>query len=196
MRRLFLDANVLFTAAHNPGSKAALVIELGARGHWEVIASIYAVAEARHNLRCKYPDALKALDDLIETIAVVPSGPGQIYPVPLPGKDRPILEAAIRHQASYLLTGDVKDFLLAAAESKSERYAFAAGKKAYGQKCRAIGREVLRSLPKAFHPRGPGSGTRIIGSIAPPYLFLSHLLLISTDIIGRTPIQPFTHFSQ
>src|SRR5947208_11852308 len=33
-----------------------------------------------------------------------------------------------------------------ARESKSERYAFAAGKKTYGQKCRAIGREVLRSL--------------------------------------------------
>jgi hypothetical protein len=30
--------------------------------------------------------------------------------------------------------------------SKSERYAFAAGKKTYGQKCRAISREVLRSL--------------------------------------------------
>jgi hypothetical protein len=33
-----------------------------------------------------------------------------------------------------------------ASESTSERYAFAAGKKTYGQKCRAIGREVLRSL--------------------------------------------------
>jgi hypothetical protein len=33
-----------------------------------------------------------------------------------------------------------------ASESASERYAFAAGKKTYGQKCRAIGREVLRSL--------------------------------------------------
>jgi hypothetical protein len=31
-------------------------------------------------------------------------------------------------------------------ESKSERYAFAAGTKTYGQKCRAISREVLRSL--------------------------------------------------
>ena len=31
-------------------------------------------------------------------------------------------------------------------EVKSERYAFAAGKKTYGQKCRAIYREVLRSL--------------------------------------------------
>ena len=33
-----------------------------------------------------------------------------------------------------------------AVESKSERYAFAAGKKTYGQKCRAIYREALRSL--------------------------------------------------
>ena len=33
-----------------------------------------------------------------------------------------------------------------AGASKSERYEFAAGKKTYGQKCRAIGREVLHSL--------------------------------------------------
>ena len=33
-----------------------------------------------------------------------------------------------------------------AAESASDRYVFAAGKKTYGQKCRAISREVLRSL--------------------------------------------------
>jgi hypothetical protein len=33
-----------------------------------------------------------------------------------------------------------------AVASKSERYAFAAGKKTYGQKCQVISREVLRSL--------------------------------------------------
>jgi hypothetical protein len=31
-------------------------------------------------------------------------------PVPLPEKDRPILEAAIHCKATHLLTGDVKDF--------------------------------------------------------------------------------------
>jgi predicted nucleic acid-binding protein len=31
-------------------------------------------------------------------------------PVPLPEKDRPILEAAIQCQATHLLTGDIKDF--------------------------------------------------------------------------------------
>ena len=30
--RIFLDANILFTAAHNPNGKAALVIELGRSG--------------------------------------------------------------------------------------------------------------------------------------------------------------------
>ena len=33
-----------------------------------------------------------------------------------------------------------------ARESTSERYAFAQGKNTYGQKCRAIGREIMRSL--------------------------------------------------
>jgi hypothetical protein len=33
-----------------------------------------------------------------------------------------------------------------AGESKSERYQFAEGKTTFGQKCRAIGREILRSL--------------------------------------------------
>lgn len=53
--RLFLDANVLFTAAHNLGGKAALVIDLGDRGHWEVYSSGFAVEEARRNLQRKFP---------------------------------------------------------------------------------------------------------------------------------------------
>ena len=37
--RLFLDANILFTAAHNPKGKAALVIELGQAGLWQLVTS-------------------------------------------------------------------------------------------------------------------------------------------------------------
>jgi len=33
VKGLFLDANVLFTAAHNPSGKAALVLELGTLGY-------------------------------------------------------------------------------------------------------------------------------------------------------------------
>ncbi len=56
--RLFLDANVLFTAAHNPEGKAAFVIELGGKGKWELYSSHYALEEARRNLVKKYPHRL------------------------------------------------------------------------------------------------------------------------------------------
>jgi hypothetical protein len=44
------------------------------------------------------------------TFKKVPSGSGRMCPIPLPPKDRPILEAAIRCKATHLLTGDIKDF--------------------------------------------------------------------------------------
>ena len=108
--RLFLDANVLFTAAHNPAGKAALVIELGAKGKWEVVSSSYAVEEARRNIAAKFPAADKRLEELVGTVTVIPSGLGRDCPLPLPDKDRPIMESAIRAQATHLLTGDMKDF--------------------------------------------------------------------------------------
>ena len=58
--RLFLDANVLFTAAHNPNGKAALVIELGARGHWQLFSSPYAFEEARRNSGTPFPPQRRA----------------------------------------------------------------------------------------------------------------------------------------
>jgi hypothetical protein len=42
MTRLFLDANVLFTAAHNPKGKAALKISLGQHRLVELATSAYA----------------------------------------------------------------------------------------------------------------------------------------------------------
>jgi len=56
---IFLDANVLFTAAHNPSGKAALIVELGAQGHWQTLTSTLAVEEARRNLDIKFPACLK-----------------------------------------------------------------------------------------------------------------------------------------
>ena len=50
MIRLFFDANVLFTAAHNPDGKAALILALGAKGAWEMVSSTYSVEEARMNI--------------------------------------------------------------------------------------------------------------------------------------------------
>lgn len=110
MIRLFLDANVLFTAAHNPSGKAALIIDLGSQGYWEAMSCSYAIEEARRNISIKFPDYLKRFETLMPTIIKVPSRSGRMCPVLLPEKDRPILEAAIQYKATHLLTGDVKDF--------------------------------------------------------------------------------------
>jgi predicted nucleic acid-binding protein len=107
---LFLDANVLFTATHNPSGKAALIIDLGAQGYWEVISCSYAIEEARRNISIKFPDTLNRFETLMGTVIKVPSRSGRNCPVGLPEKDRPILEAAIQRKASHLLTGDIKDF--------------------------------------------------------------------------------------
>lgn len=110
MIRLFLDSNVLFTAAHNPSGKAALIIDLGAQGNWEIVSCSYAIEEARRNISIKFPDYLKRFETLISAIIKVPSRSGRNCPVPLSEKDRPILEAAIQCEATHLLTGDIKDF--------------------------------------------------------------------------------------
>jgi len=108
--RLFLDANVLFTAAHHSSGKAALIIDLSIQGYWEAMSCSYAIEEARRNLSIKYPDSLKRFEAFMETVIKVPSRSGQNCPVNLPEKDRPILEVAIHCKASHLLTGDIKNF--------------------------------------------------------------------------------------
>jgi len=110
VKRLFLDANVLFTAAHNPDGKAALVIENAAMGQWGVITSRLAVEEARRNLERKYPSCRSHLEQLLSVIEVVNGSDGTKCPIELPAKDRPIFEAAMMAGASHLLTGDTKHF--------------------------------------------------------------------------------------
>jgi predicted nucleic acid-binding protein len=108
--RAFLDANVLFTAAHNPSGKAALVIALGAEGYWEVVTSTLPVEEARHNIALKYPHTLDTFENLTASLRIIRSGTGRRCPIPLSSKNRPILEAAIKARTTHLLTGDVKHF--------------------------------------------------------------------------------------
>lgn len=108
--RLFLDANVLFTAAHNPRGKAALVIELGSRGYWKIYSSAYALEEARRNLAWKYPRCLDTLTAMSQAVRLVERATGGAVPPGLAAKDIPIFQAALVSDASHLLTGDLKDF--------------------------------------------------------------------------------------
>ena len=108
--RLFLDANVLFTAAHNPRGKAALAIELGRQGHWALATSLYASEEARRNLERKFPQSLDSPNSLLRGIQFVGHHPDLQFPAALVEKDRPIFQAAVACGATHLLTGDLKDF--------------------------------------------------------------------------------------
>ncbi len=110
MNRLFLDANVLFTAAHNPNGKAALIFTIASRCDWELVSSDYAVEEARRNLNRRFPGRLDRFALLLDKVVVRGSPGGVTVPVALPAKDRPILAAAMACGATHLLTGDLKDF--------------------------------------------------------------------------------------
>jgi len=110
VKRIFLDANVLFTASYNPGGKASLVIELGAAGAWRLFSSGYAVAEARQNLQVKAPSALPVLKRILPQIQIVAAKGSASIPVGLVEKDQPIFQAAVTCRATHLLTGDMKHF--------------------------------------------------------------------------------------
>ena len=56
--RLFLDANVLFTAAHNPAGRSAALFDLERHGRCVLSTSPHAAAEARRNIQVKSPDHL------------------------------------------------------------------------------------------------------------------------------------------
>ncbi|MBK8118254.1 MAG: DNA-binding protein [Sulfuritalea sp.] len=108
--RIFLDANILFTAAHNPNGKAALVIELGRAGIWRLATSLYAAEEARRNIARKFPASLDRLETLLGDLGLVADAPDIPCPAGLAEKDRPILRAALGCRADVLLTGDLRDF--------------------------------------------------------------------------------------
>ena len=66
--RIFLDANVLFTAAHNPEGKAAFIIELGKEGYFSLLTSDVPYEEAKRNLDVKYPNFLSLLNEFTTRI--------------------------------------------------------------------------------------------------------------------------------
>lgn len=105
MDRVFLDANVLFSAAYRPGTGLARLWKLPAV---EYVTSAFAVEEAKRNL--EGPRQRAALRALLERVKVVAEPVRREVDVSLPDKDRPILLAAIEAGANFLLTGDVRHF--------------------------------------------------------------------------------------
>ena len=110
--RVFLDANILFSAAKSDGAVRALVSLLFDRGH-ECWVDAYVLAEARRNLASKGPQAVQVLQALLGRLQIAPAAlvTGAAVELDwLPPKDRPVLAAAIRLGCDALVTGDRKHF--------------------------------------------------------------------------------------
>lgn len=110
---MFLDANILFSAAKSDGAVRALLRLLLERGH-ECWADAYVVAEARRNLQAKDEEALGVLDALLPHLKLAAAAPMAAASTEklawLPEKDRPVLAAAIRLRCDALVTGERTHF--------------------------------------------------------------------------------------
>jgi len=112
--RLFLDANVLFSAAHNPSGNAHALFLLARKGLVKLYSSGFARDEAIRNIALKLPQCREALEDLLGEIEQVPEPQFQLVRsamlAGLPEKDAPILAAAITARVDALVTGDKRHF--------------------------------------------------------------------------------------
>jgi len=106
MDRLFLDANVLFSAAYRPN---AGLLQFWKLSNVILCSSHYALEEARINLTEEIQR--RRLARLARSLQLFDATPRQLPgDVSLPEKDEPILLAAIEARATHLITGDVRHF--------------------------------------------------------------------------------------
>ena len=110
--RVFLDANVLFSAAKSDGAVRELLKRLEESGH-QCCVDAYVIGEARRNLEAKAPDQMPALESLLSRMKTARAqrvDPTLEASLPLPAKDRPVLAAAILQGCDALVTGDRTHF--------------------------------------------------------------------------------------
>src|SRR4030043_148339 len=96
---IFLDANILFSAAYGSPALERLWDE-AAQGRYLMIASSYVVEEARRNLD-KASHRI-ALEKCLSQEKLVPEAdPGMSCPIPLPEKHLPVLMAGGNARAHF-----------------------------------------------------------------------------------------------
>ena len=112
--RLFLDANILFSAAHSENSHAYVLVRFAEAGYCVILGSPHAIGEATRNLELKSRNFHGRLARILRRIERVPEAPAELVQWAaangLPAKDAPILAAAAHARADLLVTGDRRDF--------------------------------------------------------------------------------------
>ena len=110
--RVFLDANILFSAVWSDGAVRRLLNDLLEAGH-ACVADGYVWSEAERNLITHRSQALAALHELGAVIELhAPfAGGGVVLDAPnLPEKDEPVLASAVALRCDTLVTGDRTHF--------------------------------------------------------------------------------------
>lgn len=108
MDQVFLDANVLFSAAYRVDTPLRKLFTLP---HVRLVTSAYALEEAKRNLPSEQQRAeLERLCQAVDVVSVLPPQGALSILAKLPENDRPILWAAISLRATHLLSGDFKAF--------------------------------------------------------------------------------------
>lgn len=114
MVRVFLDANVVFSAAYRETGSVRVFFALAKAGSCILVSSRHAIEEARRNLVARYPDRVKDLEALLSAVEIAAEPSAALLAwashMGLPPKDAPILAAAVEARCHMLVTGDRTDF--------------------------------------------------------------------------------------
>ena len=107
MDRIFLDANVLFSASYREDAPLQQLCRLA---DVELVTSTYAIQETLANIHRE--EQLERLERLLTEVRVVSAWDHISLPndIVLPEKDIPIMQAAIAAGATHLITGDKRHF--------------------------------------------------------------------------------------
>jgi predicted nucleic acid-binding protein len=112
--KLFLDANVVFSAVHHEQGRAQTLLALARHRDCELLTSRHALDEAQRNLALKSHGFEQRLAAALDAILLVAEAPPLLLDWAraegLPPKDAPVLAAAVHANADLFVTGDRRDF--------------------------------------------------------------------------------------
>lgn len=112
--KVFLDANVIFSASLSAQGVAQALLVAAQAAQAQCVCSDYAWGEALRNLAAKAPQALPRLA-LIEAVVVRVPEPAAVHVeaaarAGIVAKDAPVFAAALQCRADLFVTGDARHF--------------------------------------------------------------------------------------
>jgi predicted nucleic acid-binding protein len=124
-RRIFLDSSVLYAAAFSATGPARRLILKGLKGSIALAISDLVLDETKRNLTKNAPLALPSFMVLVDLLPPFITNPTKVQVLKAAQivhlKDAPIVAAAVKANADYLATHDVKH-LLSHAQAIADAY--------------------------------------------------------------------------